>query len=161
MKESIFQRNIAYCWLFLFLSIVLEVCGTSFLKYSQDLYPKLGLLVVIIAISMSYFTLSKAIIRIPLGVAYAIWESAGLAFIVLISVFFLGESMDPTKATGLFMVFMGSVLIHQGTGKGKAKKAKKLSATAKKIPEKIKTGKVAEAVTQKSSAKVFADKGAQ
>ena len=74
-----------------------------------------GVPITVALLCLSYLTLSRALFRVPIGVAYAIWEGVGLSAIVCISVMFLGESLTPTRAIGLVCVFLGSVFIHRGT----------------------------------------------
>lgn len=108
-------------WFFLLLSILLEVGGTSLMKLSQSLpgsWPALGLGLMYLLLGLSYFFLARAVLRLPLGVAYAFWEGLGLALISLVSVFAVGESMTPVKLLALVMVLAGTMLVHHGTGHG-------------------------------------------
>lgn len=110
-------------WLFLAFSIVLEVTGTSLMKISQNNWPLIGLGLMYIMLALSYFFLARAVIRLPLGVAYAIWEGFGLALITLSSILLIGEELTPTRLLALCMVLGGSILVHRGTGHGPAEKA--------------------------------------
>lgn len=107
------------------MSIALEVVGTSILKYSQMYWGFNGVPITVALLCMSYLTLSRALFRVPIGVAYAIWEGVGLSLIVCISVFFLGESLTPTRVMGLSCVFLGSIFIHRGTEVSPQKSANK------------------------------------
>lgn len=100
--------------MFLFVSILLEVTGTSILKYSQLYWGFNGVPITVALLCLSYLTLSRALFRVPIGVAYAIWEGVGLSLVVGISVFFLGEYITPLRALGLVCIFAGSVLVHRG-----------------------------------------------
>ena len=105
-------------WMFLVLSIVLEVTGTSIMKGSQNGWPVLGMAVMYVLLGLSYFTLSKAVLRLPIGVAYAFWEGLGLCLISLVSVAVLGEQMGPVKLSAIGMLFLGTYLVHHGTESG-------------------------------------------
>lgn len=102
-------------WLFLACSITLEVAGTSIMKASQSSFPLAGMLVMYALLGASYYFLARAVVRLPIGVAYAFWEAAGLVFIVLISVALLGEALTLPRFAGLVLVLGGSMLIHRGT----------------------------------------------
>lgn len=115
MEFSFKKDSLLVCWFFLLMSIVLEVVGTSILKYSQLYWGFNGVPITVALLCLSYLTLSRALFRVPIGVAYAIWEGVGLSLIVCISVLFLGENLTPARVVGLSCVFLGSVLIHQGT----------------------------------------------
>lgn len=115
MLCSLKKDSLLVCWSFLFLSIFLEVVGTTILKYSQLHWTFSGVPITIGLMCLSYITLSRALFRLPVGVAYAVWEGIGLAVIVVMSVLFLGEQLTLPRVIGLGLVFAGSVLIHKGT----------------------------------------------
>ena len=99
-------------------SIVLEVACTSIMKLSQASWPVTGMLVMYGMLGVSYFFLAKAVIKLPVGVAYAFWEGIGLALITLISVLVLGERLDWARGLALCMVLCGTLLVHHGTESG-------------------------------------------
>lgn len=78
----------------------------------------LGLVVMWLAIAMSYFFLSKAVTGIPVGVTFAFWEGLGLTCITLGSVLFLNEALTLRRALGLACVLSGALLVNYGTGHG-------------------------------------------
>ncbi len=105
-------------WCFLFLSIILEVSGTSLMKISQAAWPWLGMGCMYLLLGWSYFFMAKAVVRLPIGVAYAFWEGFGLLLITLVSILILGEHMDLKRAVALLLVFGGTLLVHHGTEAG-------------------------------------------
>ena len=113
--------SLRVCWMFLVLSIILEVSGTSIMKASQESWPVLGMGIMYVLMGSSYFTLSKAVVHIPIGVAYAFWEGVGLCLITLASIFVLGESMSLTRLIAIAMLLGGTYLVHQGTDEGTAR----------------------------------------
>ena len=120
-------------WMFLGCSILLEVFGTCVMKYSQLedalLAPGAGLTVMYASLAGSYFLLAKAIMRLPIGVAYAFWEASGLLFIATTSVLLLGESLGWQKLAALGLVLLGAFMVHHGTsgghGQGRREPAKR------------------------------------
>lgn len=102
-------------WLFLSCSILLEVAGTSLMKASQASHPLAGLLLMYALLGLSYYFLARAVVRLPIGVAYAFWEGFGLVLIVLVSFLFLGEAVTFTRLLALALVLVGSLLVHHGT----------------------------------------------
>ena len=100
-------------WLFLLLSILFEVVGTSIMKVSFG--SELGLAIMWACIACSYFSLAKAVTALPVGVAFALWDALGLVFIVSFSVTVLGENLDLIKGLGLVCVLSGGFLVHFGT----------------------------------------------
>ncbi len=106
-------------WLFLALSIIGEVSGTSIMKLSHSwsfrFGSELGLIIMWACLGFSYFCLAKATLKIPVGVAFALWDAFGLILIVLFSTIFLAESINLQKALGLLCVLIGGALVHHGT----------------------------------------------
>lgn len=105
-------------WIFLLGSILCEVTGTSIMKFSQEQWPVTGMLFMFGLIGISYFLLAKAVVRLPIGVAYSLWEGLGLLLIFLVSVFVLGESIGALRLLGLGLIIGGITLVHQGTEGG-------------------------------------------
>lgn len=105
-------------WLFLFISIGFEVIGTTIMKASQETWPALGLVIMWTMIALAYFTLSKAVLRLPIGVAFACWEGLGLTLIALVSVLFLDEEMNLLKFLAICMLLAGTYLVNKGTDEG-------------------------------------------
>ncbi len=106
-------------WLFLCASILLEVAGTSAMKISQTSWPMLGMAFMYILLGFSYYFLSRAVVKLPVGVAFAFWEGFGLLLVVLISVVVIGERLDGIRVLGLLMVLAGTLLVHHGTESGR------------------------------------------
>jgi small multidrug resistance pump len=101
-------------WLMLALSIVLEICGTVFLKVSDGmtrLGPAIG---VIGCYCLSFWLFAVAVRRIDLAVGYAIWSAFGTAGIALISVGYFAESMTWVKAASLVLIVIGVVGLNVG-----------------------------------------------
>lgn len=108
------MRNCIY-WLFLAGAIVFEVAGTVSMALTKESSPLAGMLCMYVLLGFSYFMLAKAVIKLPVGVAFAFWEGFGLALITLSSALFLKEQLDFPRLTGLALVFAGTLLIHHGT----------------------------------------------
>ena len=90
----------------------------------------LGLVVMWLAIAMSYYFLSKAVTGIPVGVTFAFWEGLGLTCITLGSVLFLNEALTLRRALGLACVLSGALLVNYGTAHGAPKPSREDSPTA-------------------------------
>ncbi|UVM21630.1 SMR family transporter [Pseudomonas wadenswilerensis] len=102
-------------WIYLFIAITAEVIGTASMKFAASHFPILGHGLMYLMIGLSYFFLALAVKRVPVGVAYALWEGIGIVLITLISVTWLGESLGLLKATGLGVMIAGILLIKSGT----------------------------------------------
>jgi len=112
----------SYYWLCLAGSILFEVAGTSVMKLSQTsmgfLTPAIGMGLMYALLVLSYYCLAKAVVKLPLGVAYAFWEGFGLLLITLVSAFLLHERIDAPRLVALALVLGGAMLVHHGTDSG-------------------------------------------
>lgn len=114
-------------WIYLFTAIGFEVIGTTSMKFTHTLFPVAGLLVMYLMIGLSYYFLSLAIKRVPVGVAYALWEGIGIVLITLVSAFFLGEHLSLDKALGLAVMIAGILLVKSGTRTAKPEESRELN----------------------------------
>ena len=99
-------------WFLLCLAIVLEVCGTTFLRISEGftrLWPSLAVAVCYLA---SLAALALVLKRIEVGVAYAIWSGVGTALIAAIGVVLFKEGVSTVKLTGVALIIAGVVLLN-------------------------------------------------
>lgn len=79
-----------YCWLMLLLAIILEITGTALMKFFAIKGGMEGYILMLLFIFCSYFALSKAIVKIPISTAYAIWEGIGLIGTATVAYFIFG-----------------------------------------------------------------------
>ena len=102
-------------WIYLLLAIGAEVIGTTSMKLAATHAPVAGMLLMYGMIGLSYFFLALAVKRVPVGVAYALWEGIGIVLITAVSVAWLGESIGLYKAVALGVMIAGILLIKSGT----------------------------------------------
>ena len=105
----------SYYWFCLLGSIIFEVAGSSIMKASQASWPLLGMGLMYVLLGLSYYFRARAVMKLPVGVAYAFWEGLGLTLITLVSVTLLGERLDMYRILGLSLVMGGTFLVHHGT----------------------------------------------
>ncbi len=96
----------------LFLAIVAEVVGTIFMRYSAHTHPLMGTIAMMVLITVSYFFLSKAIKQIPLGIAYAVWEGAGILLISIASYYLFDETISLAKFFAISLIIAGLLIIN-------------------------------------------------
>ncbi|WP_440467913.1 SMR family transporter [Pseudomonas sp. YH-1] len=117
-------------WIYLFTAIGFEVIGTTSMKFTHTLFPIAGLLVMYVMIGLSYYFLSLAVKRVPVGVAYALWEGIGIVLITLVSAIWLGEHLGMEKALGLAVMIAGILLVKSGTRTAKPEESRELNGEA-------------------------------
>lgn len=104
-------------WTALLCAIALEVTGTLSLKVmtSGPAGPGLELILTYALLAGSYVLLSRAFRQIPVAVAFAVWEAAGLILITGLGALILGEHLTPTQLASLTALSLGAALLHHGT----------------------------------------------
>ncbi|ALA44623.1 multidrug efflux SMR transporter [Paenibacillus jamilae] len=109
-------------YLFLAISIVGELIGTSMLKASEGftrLYPTLF---TIVAFVISFFFISLSLKTLPLNMTYAIWSGVGAVATTLISVLIWKEKINTGSIAGIALIVIGVVVLNLfGAGHGEAK----------------------------------------
>lgn len=119
LERCIMNPTRPYHWLCLLAAIVFEVVGTTVMKLSfgwSFAHAALaGLVLMWIAIGLSYYSLAKATTGLPVGVAFAFWEALGLALITLSSIYILDEPFSLQRLAGLLCALSGALLVHHGT----------------------------------------------
>lgn len=101
----------------LFAAIALEVTGTTFMKFSVMHEWLIGYPVMLAAMACSYFCLSKAVKKIPISVAYAVWEGLGLAGTALMAWLIFNETMPPQKLFAFAIILIGLTMVKNGTAR--------------------------------------------
>lgn len=115
-----------YYWIMLALAVVAEVVSTIGMKFAATSSPILGYLLMAVMISFSFYAFSRAVIRIPLAVSYAVWEGLGLFLIILSGVMFFGEYLSLNELLGVGIMMFGLMLVTFDKGPAAEKKELKL-----------------------------------
>ncbi|WP_309569760.1 SMR family transporter, partial [Deinococcus sp.] len=93
----------------------LEVTGTMCLKFSSLGTFPLGAVVMAGCVAASYVLLAHAFTRIPVAVAFAVWEAAGLVLVSILGIVLLGEALTPARTAALLGQLLGAGQQHHGT----------------------------------------------
>lgn len=99
-------------YLMLSASISLEIIAMQFLKASNGFEKKKPGLVFIGCMVLCFFIFSKALLLIPLGVAYAIWGGVGAAATAAVASLFWKERMTRGMVMGIAFIVGGVVLLN-------------------------------------------------
>lgn len=101
--------------MYLTISIISEVFGTTMLKLSEGfshLLPSLG---VVFGFAIAFFCLSLCLKTVPLSLAYAIWSGIGTALTALIGVLIWDEPFSFSTLCGLVLIIGGVALLNAST----------------------------------------------
>ncbi|MFC3747206.1 DMT family transporter [Paenibacillus sp. GCM10012306] len=106
-------------YLYLALSIIFELFGTSMLKASQGFSKPLPVIGVVVGFVVAFFFLSLTLKTIPLNAAYAIWSGVGSVATVIISVLIWKEKISTGSLVGIALIVIGVVVLNLfGPGHG-------------------------------------------
>lgn len=94
----------------LFLAIVLEVIGSSFLQKSEGFSRLVPTLATLALYAAAFFFLAQTLKVIPLAVAYAIWSGLGIVLTAMVGVFVFRQALDAAALVGIAMI-VGGVLV--------------------------------------------------
>lgn len=96
-------------WLFLLIGGVCEVGFVAMMKKSNGFKVlKFSFLTVLFMI-VSFYSLSHALIEIPIGIGYAVWAGIGAVGSVLVGMIFFNESKGLKKMLLITMIIIGIV----------------------------------------------------
>ena len=91
----------------LFIAILVEVAGTTSLKYSDGFTRLLPSVLTVLCYGASFYFLSLALRGMTTGVAYAIWSGVGIALISAIGWLFQGQKLDAAAVFGIVLIVGG------------------------------------------------------
>lgn len=103
-------------WLFLLLTILSEVAGTTCLKFSEGFTKVLPSILVVVFYGLSFYLLSLTLKKIDVGVAYAIWSGLGTALIATIGILWFKEPANAFKLISLGLIILGVIGLNLGGG---------------------------------------------
>ena len=121
-----------YYWFMLALAVFAEVLSTIGMKYAATSSPFLGYILMAIMISFSFYAFSRAVVRIPLAVSYAIWEGLGLFLIGVVGVLFFGEYLSLGQILAIALMMCGLMLVTFEKGAAQEQKDQELATQTSK-----------------------------
>ena len=92
--------------------IVFEIIATTLLKASEGfskLIPAAGCVVFYI---LCFYSFSKALLKIDLGVAYATWCAGGIVATTVIAAVVFGQKLNTVGVIAVVMIVVGCVILN-------------------------------------------------
>ncbi|KFF67689.1 transporter [Pectobacterium brasiliense] len=102
-------------WLWMLLIILSETSATSTLKMfdnSQGITKIALLSIIILLYCVCYYSLSKAVKHLPVGLAYATWSGTGILLVSTLSIIFYGQRPDIPAIIGMTVIATGIVIMN-------------------------------------------------
>ena len=99
-------------YLYLILSIVTEVIGSSFLKTTDGfskIYPTIA---TFISFAACFYFLSKTLQHLPLNITYASWAGLGLLLTTLVSIIIFKENVNLMSIISIALILIGVISLN-------------------------------------------------
>ena len=103
-------------WFYLMGAILLEVSATTCMKLSAGFTRWTPAILMFLLYGLSFTSLTFALKRIDLGVAYAIWSGVGTALIATIGAIWFQEPMTLLKVFFIGLIIAGVVGLNLSGG---------------------------------------------
>ncbi|MFV0262310.1 MAG: DMT family transporter [Kluyvera sp.] len=103
------------CWLWMLLVILSETSATSTLKMfdsSEGMTKTLLLALIVVLYCICYYSLSRAVKDIPVGLAYATWSGTGILVVSTLGMAFYGQHPDTAAIIGMAIIASGIVIMN-------------------------------------------------
>lgn len=94
------------------ISIVLELIATTLLKFSNGFTKLLPTIACIIAYCVCFFCFSKALNKINLGIAYALWSGIGIVVTTIISSVVFKQGTSLLGILGITLIISGCIILN-------------------------------------------------
>ena len=96
-------------WFILFLAGLAEITWAVALKYADGIHKLIPTIITVVGYVASLLLLSKALEKLPLGTAYAIWTGIGIMGTALLGILLFKEQLTLVQAIFLLMIVIGIV----------------------------------------------------
>ncbi|EEG87328.1 MULTISPECIES: DMT family transporter [Proteus] len=105
----------AKSWLWMLAVIISETSATSTLKMfdnSEGTTKTLLLGLIVVLYVICYYSLSRAVKNIPVGLAYATWSGTGILVVSTLGMAFYGQHPDTAAIIGMAVIASGIVIMN-------------------------------------------------
>ncbi len=96
------------------IAVLCEVFGDSMMKLSEGFKRKAPIAGIVVGYAGAFYLMSKALVDLPLGFAYAMWTGLGIALTAVVGAIFWKEGFNLTKLAGIAIIIAGVVLMKIG-----------------------------------------------
>jgi small multidrug resistance pump len=92
---------------YLLLAILLEVAGTTSMKFSDGFTHVFPSILIFVFYLLSFMFLTLTLKRLEVSFVYAVWSGLGTLLIAAIGIFFFHEPMTAMKLVSLALIIVG------------------------------------------------------
>ena len=101
-------------WVYLAGAIVLEVAGTTSMKLSEGFTKLVPSVLLFVFYAGAFTSLTFALRKIDVSVAYAVWSGVGTALITAIGMLYFHEAAPALKFISIALIIVGVVGLNLG-----------------------------------------------
>ncbi len=94
-------------------AIAAEICSTLLLKASDGFAHPLVGAAALAGFAVTLLLLSRALLTLPLGVAYAVWTGVGTVVVTLGGVLLFGDRLTAGGVVGIGLIALGVVVVNR------------------------------------------------
>ena len=99
-------------YIFLTGAILLEVCGTMMLPFTEQFTKPLPTLGLAVFYALSFYLMTFTLGKLPLAVVYATWSGMGIFAISVASFYLLNQSLSWQVIVGMVLIVAGVTLVN-------------------------------------------------
>lgn len=94
------------------IAIIMELLGTTSLKFSAGFTKLLPSIVSLVSYFICFYSLSKALNDINLGIAYATWSAIGIVVSAALSAALFRQGISLAGVLGILLIVAGCVILN-------------------------------------------------
>lgn len=99
-------------YVYLIGAIVLEVCGTILLPYTENFSKPLPSVGLVVFYTLSFYLMTFTLGKLPLAVVYATWSGMGIFCISVLSYYLLNQSLGWQVIFGMALIVSGVTIVN-------------------------------------------------
>jgi small multidrug resistance pump len=103
-------------YVFLAVACISEVIVTSFLKQADGFTRVVPTLIVVIGSVVTFYSMSLAMLTIPVGVAYAIWSGVGIVLVAAVAWVVQKQKLNAGALAGMALIICGVTAMNLFSG---------------------------------------------
>ncbi|MBJ7221524.1 MULTISPECIES: DMT family transporter [unclassified Brenneria] len=100
------------CYFWLFIAVITEIFATTMLILSDGISRAIPSVFATLGYAVSYYTLTLALNRIPMGFAYAIWSGIGILATNILGTILFNETLQSGALIGMWLIIIGVLIIN-------------------------------------------------
>ena len=99
-------------YVLLWMAIVFEIIATTLLKASEVFSKLIKAAGCVVFYILCFYSFSKALLKIDLGVAYATWCAGGIVATTVIAAVVFGQKLNTVGVIAVVMIVVGCVILN-------------------------------------------------